>query len=48
MSRIYDNKPLHNLPVISVSFPNKWDPKTYSRYAATAQYCFEKKKSDLR
>ncbi|XP_062604291.1 arpin-like isoform X1 [Saccostrea cucullata] len=30
MSRIYDNKPLHNLPVISVNTPNKWDPKKYS------------------
>lgn len=31
MSRIYDNKPLHNLPVINVDIPGKWEPNQYSR-----------------
>ncbi|XP_011439511.2 arpin isoform X1 [Magallana gigas] len=30
MSRIYDNKPLHNLPVINVDIPSIWDPNQYS------------------
>ncbi|XP_022333788.2 arpin-like [Crassostrea virginica] len=31
MSRIYDNKPLHNLPVINVETQNKWEPDKFTR-----------------